>query len=259
MDTYVITFANKKGGSGKTTVTLNIGAILGERGYKVLLIDLDPQAHLSYWSGIDFNKDFYSIYDCLLDKCPISETIYTPRHRLYNIIPISNKFDKNIISALINMKNSEFRLKRKLLNYKRKYDYILIDTSPTLALMTLNALIASNFVIVPVILNFLAIEGFSQLMSNLYNINKLYNPYLQLLGIIPNQFDIRSNHAKKMLSDISENFDKKIIFPKLRNDIKLAEAPEYRLPINLYAKKSKANMDFNLIVDYLLDVLKQYS
>ncbi|BAI80662.1 chromosome partitioning protein, ParA family [Deferribacter desulfuricans SSM1] len=255
MKTSVISFANKKGGSGKTTITLNIGAILGDRGYRVLLIDLDPQAHLSYWSGVNTYDEYFSIYDCLLDRCPINKAVYTPEHNLFDIIPASNKFDKDDLKVLLNFTKPENRLNRKLMLYKKKYDFVLIDTPPTFALMTLGALIASDFVIIPILLNFLAIEGLSQLVQNIYKINYLYNPKLKILGIIPNQFNLRSNHAKKVLAEIKENFDNKIIFPKLRNDIKLAEAPEFRLPINLYSKKSKANMDFNLMVDYMLDVL----
>lgn len=252
----IITYANKKGGSGKTSSVVNSGGVLGERGYKVLLIDLDPQAHLSFWSGVNTYDNYLSIYDVLTDKCTAEEALYKPEHGLYDVLPASTSFPMSLLKQLLDGQNAEAKLTKALMGIKDNYDYVLIDTPPTVAILTLNALVASNFVMIPILLNFLAIEGLAQLTQNVYKINVAFNPELRVAGIIPNQYNIRSNHSKRVMREIQENFGDDMVSPRIRNDIKVAEAPEFRVPINLYSPKSRGNMDFNFLADFVIERTK---
>lgn len=248
----IVTFANKKGGSGKTSTVLNVGAAVGKSGKKVLLIDLDPQAHLSYWSGVNTYDTYPNIYDALLGVYPIEKTLFKTEHGLFDVIPASTGFSHQNLRKLLDGKHVEAKLSKILFNIKNEYDFIFIDTPPTVAVLTLNALVASKYVLIPVLLNFLAIEGLAQLAQNIYRINMAYNPDLRIMGIIPNQYDIRSNHAKKVMKELSENFGDELITPRIRSDVKIAEAPESRLPINLYAPTSRGAMDFSILADHIL-------
>jgi len=249
----IVTFANKKGGSGKTSSVVNTGGVLGARGYKVLLIDLDPQAHLSFWSGVNTYDTYLSIYDALLGKCSAEDALYKPEHGLYDVIPAVTNFSMGLLRNLLDGDKPEGNLTKVLMTVKNEYDYILIDTPPTVAVLTLNALVASTHVLIPILLNFLAIEGLAQLTQSIYRINAGFNPDLRMIGIIPNQHNIRSNHSKRVMKEIQENFGEDMVTPRIRNDIKVAEAPEFRVPINVFAPKSKGCMDFNMLADFLIE------
>lgn len=249
----IISFANKKGGSGKTSSVVNTGGVLGERGYRVLLVDLDPQAHLSFWSGVNTYDSYRSVYDALLGNCSGEDTLYKTEHGLYDVLPSATNFSMNLLRDLLNSEKPEGKLAKVLINMKNDYDYILIDTPPTVALLTLNALVASTHVLIPILLNFLAIEGLAQLAQNIYRVNAGFNPEVRMLGIIPNQHNIRSNHSKRVMREIQENFGDEMVSPRIRNDIKIAEAPEFRIPVNLYAPKSRGCMDFNLLADFIIE------
>lgn len=253
----IITFANKKGGSGKTSAVLNIGAAAGSRGKKILLIDLDPQAHLSYWSGVNTYDTYPNIYGAVLGEYSADDALFKPSHGLYDIIPASTGFSHHDLRRLLDGVSVEAKLAKCLLKIRERYDYIFIDTPPTVAVLTLNALVASRFVLIPVLLNFLAIEGLAQLAQNIYRINMAHNPDLRIMGIIPNQHDIRSNHAKKVMKELYENFGEDMVTPRVRSDVKIAEAPEARLPINLYAPASRGAMDFSILTDYILSKVEE--
>lgn len=252
----VITFANKKGGSGKTSTVVNLGGVLGERGKKVLMIDLDPQAHTSYWSGVNtYDTSYPNIYQILQGKIKPEAALFKPEHGLYDVLPAVTDFSREVLKSILDSRESQGRLNKALLRIKRSYDFVLIDTPPTVALLTLNALVASDYVLIPILLNFLAIEGLAQLAQNIYKVNYSFNQKLRIMGIVPNQYDIRSNHSKSVVNEIFENFGEDNITPRIRNDIKIAEAPEHRLPINLYAPKSKGNMDFQILANFVLEKL----
>ncbi|ADD69480.1 Cobyrinic acid ac-diamide synthase [Denitrovibrio acetiphilus DSM 12809] len=247
----VVTFANKKGGSGKTSSVVNSGGVLGERGYKVLLVDLDPQAHLSFWSGVNTYNNYLSVYDALLGSCSGRDCLHKAEHGLYDVLPAATNFSMGLLRQLLDGDKPEGKLAKVLMEFKNEYDYILIDTPPTVAVLTLNALVAATHVMIPILLNFLAIEGLAQLTQSIYRINAGFNPDVRMTGIIANQYDIRSNHSKRVLKEIYENFGDDMVAPRIRNDIKIAEAPEYREPINVFAPRSRGNMDFNLLADFI--------
>lgn len=247
----IITFANKKGGSGKTSSVANSAGVLGERGFKVLVVDLDPQAHLSFWSGVNTYDTYLSVYDALLGECTGEECLFKTEHGLYDVLPAATNFSMSLLRKLLDGEKPEGRLAKVLVSFKNEYDYILIDTPPTVAVLTLNALVAATHVMIPILLNFLAIEGLAQLTQNIYRINASFNPDVRMTGIIPNQYNIRSNHSKRVMKEIQENFGEDMVSPRIRNDIKIAEAPEFRIPINLFAPKSRGCMDYNLLADFI--------
>lgn len=247
----IITFANKKGGSGKTSSVVNTGGVLGERGYKVLLVDLDPQAHLSFWAGVNTYDTYLSVYDSLLGTCTARDCLFKTEHKLFDVLPAATNFSMGLLRQLLDGDKPEGRLAKVLMEVKNEYDYILVDTPPTVAVLTLNALVAATHVMIPILLNFLAIEGLAQLTQNIYRINASFNPDVRMAGIIPNQYDIRSNHSKRVMREIKENFGDDMVSPRIRNDIKVAEAPEFRIPVNLYAPKSRGCMDFHILADFV--------
>lgn len=250
-----ITFANKKGGSGKTTTIVNIAGMLGKLGFRVLCIDLDPQAHLSYWSGINTYSTYPSIYDVLLDEVPLNAALQKASHGLYDIIPASTHFSTEVLKAFVNRPQPEHVLAKKVLLLKRKYDFILIDTPPTMAVLTVSALVASDYVIVPVLLNFLAVEGLAQLAQHIYKLNMQMNPHLKLLCIVPNQHDVRSNHAKEIMAELVENFGNDMVAPRIRHDVRITESPGARTPVVAYAPGSKGAMDYRILTEFVLDKL----
>jgi len=252
----IITFANKKGGSGKTSSVVNSGGVLGERGYRVLLVDLDPQAHLSFWSGVNTYDTYLSVYDAVTGKCSAEECLFRTEHGLYDVLPAATNFSMSLLRQLLDGEKPEGQLAKVLMDLKKRYDYILIDTPPTVAVLTLNALVAATHVMIPILLNFLAIEGLSQLVQSIYKVNAGFNPELRMAGIIPNQFNIRSNHSKRVMKEIKENFGDDMVSPRIRNDIKIAEAPEFRQPVSLYAPKSRGAMDFCLLTDFIEEKTK---
>ena len=247
----IITFANKKGGSGKTSSVVNTAGVLGERGYRVLTVDLDPQAHLSFWSGVNTYDTYLSVYDSLMGKCSGADCLFRAEHKLYDVLPASTSFSMPLLKQLLDGDKPEGKLSKVLMVLKNDYDYILIDTPPTVAVLTLNALVAATHVMIPILLNFLAIEGLAQLTQSIYRINSTFNPDVRMAGIIPNQYNIRSNHSKRVMREIQENFGEDMVSPRIRNDIKVAEAPEYRMPINIFAPKSRGSMDFNILADFI--------
>lgn len=253
----IVTFANKKGGSGKTSSVLNIGASAGAKGRKVLLLDLDPQAHLSYWSGVNTYDTYPNIYGALNGEYDAEDAVFKPAHGLYDIIPASTGFSHHDLRKLLDGTGIEGKLAKVLIKIREKYDYVLIDTPPTVAVLTLNALVASKYALIPVLLNFLAIEGLAQLAQNIYRINMAYNPELRIIGIIPNQHDIRSNHAKKVMRELYENFGEEAVTPRIRSDVRIAEAPEARLPINLFAPSSRGAMDYAMLTDFILGRMEE--
>ena len=259
MKIQVITFANRKGGSGKTSLTLNCGAVLGKKGYKVLLIDLDPQAHLSFWAGVNTYTSYPNIYDVLLDRISINKAIFTPSNALFEIIPSTPLFNDELLKNILDFRDFEKQLLSKIFYLKRKYDFILIDTPPTSLLFTYNAFIASEGVIIPVTFDFLSVEGLTQLVQNVYQVNLKYNPNVKIIGIAPNRVNLRSKHARRILEELSENFGEEQILPFIRKSIKIPESVENRVPLISYAPHSKIARDFFRLVDKLLVKLQSSS
>ena len=217
----VIAFANQKGGVAKTTTTLNLGVALVEKGQRVLVIDLDPQGNLTMSQGWNPDEIDRSMFDVLVHRLPITEIIRT------------HEVDVGVASidlagaelALSSMIGRERALEKALLPVREAYDYILIDTPPSLGLLTINALVASNGVIVPVQCEYLSLRGLVQLENTLSMIRENLNPDVEIQGILPTMFDTRTLHSREAVEILEENFGDLVYKTRIRKTVRYAEAP----------------------------------
>src|SRR5438093_2063552 len=217
----VIAFANQKGGVAKTTTTLNLGVALKEKGYDVLLVDLDPQGNLTMSQGWNPDEIERSMFDVLVHKLPIEEII---REAEVNVA-VSSIDLAGAELALSSMIGRERALEKALVSVKSKYDYILIDTPPSLGLLTINALVASNGVIVPVQCEYLSLRGLVQLENTLSMIRENLNPNVAIQGILATMFDRRLLHSREAVEILKENFGDLVLNTKIRKTVRYAEAP----------------------------------
>jgi chromosome partitioning protein len=217
----VIAFANQKGGVAKTTTTLNLGVALVEQGLRVLLVDLDPQGNLTMSQGWNPDEIDRSMFDVLVHRLPITEIVRT------------NELDVAVSSidlagaelALASMIGRERALEKALLEVRENYDYVLIDTPPSLGLLTINALVAADGVIVPVQCEYLSLRGLVQLENTLSMIRENLNPHVAIQGILATMFDRRLLHSREAVEILKENFGDLVLNTKIRKTVRYAEAP----------------------------------
>ena len=244
----VISFANQKGGVAKTTSTLNLAVALSEMGNKVLCVDLDPQGNLTMSQGIDPDKVEKSMYDVLVDEVPITDVI---AEREIDIAVAS----LDLAGAEIAMSTKigrERSLERALAEVRPEYDYICIDTPPSLGLLTINALTASNNVIVPVQCEYLSMRGLAQLQNTLGMIQENLNPNVQIAGILPTMFDSRTVHAKEAVALLEENFGDLVFKSRIRKAVKFAEAPVRGASVLKYDPESRAASYYRNLAEEIL-------
>ncbi len=217
----VISFANQKGGVAKTTTTLNLGVAFAEHGLKVLLVDLDPQGNLTMSQGMNPDSIDKSMFDVLVHRLPIQEVI---QHAEVDLA-VSSIDLAGAELALSSMIGRERALEKALVEAKDNYDYVLIDTPPSLGLLTINALVASNGVIVPVQCEYLSLRGLVQLENTLSMIRENLNPRVEIEGILPTMFDSRTLHSREAVEILQENFGELVFDTKIRKTVRYAEAP----------------------------------
>src|SRR5437868_5147514 len=217
----VIAFANQKGGVAKTTSTLNLGVALVEKGKRVLLVDLDPQGNLTMSQGWNPDEIERSMFDVLVHKLPITEVV----HHAEIDVAVSSIDLAGAELALASMIGRERALEKALQPARENYDYILIDTPPSLGLLTINALVASNGVIVPVQCEYLSLRGLVQLENTLSMIRESLNPEVGIQGILPTMYDNRTLHSREADEILEENFGDLVFGTKIRKTIRYAEAP----------------------------------
>ena len=238
-----ISIVNQKGGVGKTTTAVNLASYLSELNNKVLLIDFDPQSNASSAIGIKKNKIKENVYDLIINNSNYKEIIYPTAFKNLDIIPASTDLAAAEIE-MVDKKNREFILKTKIDPLKQYYDYIIIDCAPSLGLLTINALTASNQSIVPVQCEYFALEGISQLINTLRLIQKGLNPNLKIAGILLTMVDIRTSLNRSVIDNIKEYFDELVFDTMIPRNIRLAEAPSHGLPIALYKPECKGSISY---------------
>jgi chromosome partitioning protein len=217
----VISFANQKGGVAKTTTTLNLGVAFAEKGLKILLVDLDPQGNLTMSQGLNPDSIERSMFDVLVHRLPIQEVI----HHAEVDLAVSSIDLAGAELALSSMIGRERALEKALVGVKDGYDYVLIDTPPSLGLLTINALVASNGVIVPVQCEYLSLRGLVQLENTLSMIRENLNPHVEIEGILPTMYDSRTLHSREAVEILQENFGDLVFGTKIRKTVRYAEAP----------------------------------
>lgn len=244
----IISFANQKGGVGKTTSAVNIAACLGAKGSKVLLVDADPQGNATSGLGINKRSAPGSVYDILIGRKTAAQCVCkTETDNLY-VIPSSI----DLVAAeleLVDTSRRETRLKSALDPLRADYDYIIIDCPPSLGLITLNALTASDGVVIPLLCEYYSLEGLSQLTLTVKTVRKLYNPTLELIGVLVNMYDGRLNLTAQVMQEIKKYFADKLFRTPVPRNVKLSEAPSYGLSIIDYDRTSKGAAAYKALAD----------
>lgn len=248
-----IAIFNQKGGVGKTTTAVNFSAALAEKGKKVLLIDNDPQGNLSSGVGIDKKSLEMTIYNVLLGESDIREVIISTAFENLDILPGSMDLAGAEIE-LIEFENREFLLKNQLLKVKDQYDYIIVDCPPSLGMLTINALVAVDSVIIPIQCEYYALEGVSQLVNTYNLVKRSINPNLEIQGVLLSMFDGRTNLSIQVVDEVKKHFKHLVYATIVPRNIRLAEAPSFGLPIIHYDRKSKGAEAYLDLADEFLNL-----
>ena len=248
----IIAIANQKGGVGKTTTSINLSASLAAKGKKVLVIDTDPQGNTTSGFGIEKNELEDTIYELILGECSIRDCIISNVIKNVSVVP-SNV---NLAAAeieLIGVDKKEFILKNEVDYVKDDYDFIIIDCPPSLNMLTINSMTTADSVLVPIQCEYYALEGLSQLIHTINLVKERLNPNLNIDGVVFTMYDSRTNLSMQVVENVKQNLNQKVYNTLIPRNIRLAEAPSYGMPINMYDPKSAGAEEYMKLAEEVIN------
>lgn len=248
----IIGICNQKGGTGKTTTAVNLSSALASLGKNILLVDMDPQGNATSGLGINKNEIKNSVYEVVLNKISSSQAIYKTTIQNLSLIPCNIHLTGAEIE-LVGVLSRENRLKKSLFDVRDKYDFILIDSPPSLGLLTLNTLVAADGLIIPIQCEFYALEGVSQLLNTISLIRDGLNPSLDIYGVVLTMADFRTNLTVEVINEIRNYFKDKVYSTIIPRNVRLSEAPSYGKPINLYDNVSVGAKKYGELAEEVLN------
>lgn len=251
----VLAIANQKGGVGKTTTAVNLASSLGERGKKVLMVDVDPQGNSSTGFGVNKRSVKNTTYTLLVSNEPyVNALIHTPFKNV-DLLPASIELAGAEIE-MVEFEDRTMRMKKLLVPAKMGYDYIVIDCPPSLGLITLNAFTAADDLIVPIQCEYYALEGLSQLVSTVRQVKRLYNPTIDILGVLLTMYDSRLNLTLQVVDEVKKYFPNKVFHTVIPRNVRLSEAPSYGQPINYFDRSSRGAQAYGALADEVISLYR---